>query len=343
LRVQLLQQQKRNLSSEAGEAPALINDDSSHNTDAGSAEVKRLLAARRFHLSRSNLTPASSKHSGGIRKHKHHNRSHLATFVEKHVDRISDGELQFSNKTSVIDRLIDDANFSPQAVSARHGSSLDESVNNASATVGYSPQHVQTFVKTPAKLAKTGNSIRDHPNTWDHDSDQLAKELAAFALEIGEEDSLAKSNKNKLATSERRTPEIIDADMEMDDIYVYETYLRVPRNELSGNYDGKTDSIGMLVIEEQDEELWQTFAEDEEDSEWDEEDGDSNGMSIASIETRPLTFTAEDNPRNDYPEDEVSSDDEHGHGAYNYRHGASDEEEYDLEDPPSSDDESKGL
>jgi hypothetical protein len=52
---------------------------------------------------------------------------------------------------------------------------------------------------------------------------------------------------------------------------------------------------------------------------------------------------AEDNPRNDYPEDEVSSEDEYGHSAYKYRNGASDDEEYDFEDGPTNDDEDEGL
>lgn len=43
---------------------------------------------------------------------------------------------------------------------------------------------------------------------------------------------------------------------------------------------------------------------------------------------------------NDYPEDEVNSDDEFGRGAYNYRHGASDEEEFDEQEPSWSDEES---
>ena len=42
-------------------------------------------------------------------------------------------------------------------------------------------------------------------------------------------------------------------------------------------------------------------------------------------------FPAEDNPANDYPEDEVSSDDEFGVGAYDHRRNASDDEEYDIE------------
>lgn len=40
------------------------------------------------------------------------------------------------------------------------------------------------------------------------------------------------------------------------------------------------------------------------------------------------TTTAEDYYGNDYPEDEVNSDDEFGRGAYDYRHAASDGEEF---------------
>ena len=41
-------------------------------------------------------------------------------------------------------------------------------------------------------------------------------------------------------------------------------------------------------------------------------------------------ITAEDYYGNDYPEDEVDSEDEFGRGAYNYRHTASDDEEFGL-------------
>ena len=281
VRAQLLERQKQNFSSEAAEPPALSRDDSSHTALAGSVEAKHPLAARRFHLSRHGLTPASSTHWAGIRKHTHVNRPHVATFVEKHGDRLSDGEMHFSSKTSAIDRLIDDANFSPQPLSVMHSSSLDQPRNGASAGVGFSPKTIQSFVKAPKELVKTGNSIRDHPSTWNHDSDQLADELAAFALEISEAENSTKGGQQQRKTPARRSPEIADTDMEVDDIYVYETYLRVHRSELVPNYDENKDSIGVLVIEEQDQELWQTFAEVEEDSGWDEEDGDSNGRSIA--------------------------------------------------------------
>ena len=289
-RAQLLEQQKRNLSSEANETQDYTQYDSNQKADAGPASVKRPLAARRFHLSRSNLTPVSFKHTGRIWKHKQYSKPYLATFVEKHGDRLSSGELRSSHKASAIDRLIQDSNFSPQTVSFQHGSSFGQPTDSASATVYNTTQIIQPFVKAPAKVAKTGNSIRDHPSTWDHDSDQLANELAALAMEISEDDN-AKGEDHKQLETQRQCPsEVADTDVDLDDVYVYETYLRVRRSELSPEYDTKTNNTGMLVIEEQDEELWQTFAENDEDSEWDEEDEDSNGMAVALIAILLLTI-----------------------------------------------------
>lgn len=51
-----------------------------------------------------------------------------------------------------------------------------------------------------------------------------------------------------------------------------------------------------------------------------------------------LTCAAEDYYANDYPEDEVASDDERGMGAYEHRKGASDDEEYDEDTAAWSDD-----
>ena len=275
VRAQLLQQQKANLSSgDSGLPGPTENVAGDYFTDAESAQPKRPVAARRFHLSPSNLALAPSKHSGGIRKHKTRSKCHLATFVERHVDRFNDGQLRASIGSFVVDRLIDDAEFSPPAVTVADGTS---------AFVGYSPKRIRSFVKPPAAPAKTGHSIKDHPSTWDHESDQLADELAAFALEISREGQAPKKDDRQVEMPGRRTPEIAHIDMDIDELYVYETYLRVPRSELSPSREGKINSIGMLVIGEEDEELWQTFAEDEVDSEWDEEDADSNGMRIAQL------------------------------------------------------------
>lgn len=52
-----------------------------------------------------------------------------------------------------------------------------------------------------------------------------------------------------------------------------------------------------------------------------------------------LTAIAEDYYANDYPEDELESDDEYGRQAYGYRVGASDDEEFDEEYDSCSEDE----
>jgi hypothetical protein len=53
---------------------------------------------------------------------------------------------------------------------------------------------------------------------------------------------------------------------------------------------------------------------------------------VVSITNLLLIRAAEENPRNDYPEDEVSSDDECGSSAYKHRRAASDDEEFDERD-----------
>ena len=46
---------------------------------------------------------------------------------------------------------------------------------------------------------------------------------------------------------------------------------------------------------------------------------------------------AEDFYGNDYPEDEVNSNDEFDRGAYNFRHVTSDDDEFSVEEPHWSD------
>lgn len=55
---------------------------------------------------------------------------------------------------------------------------------------------------------------------------------------------------------------------------------------------------------------------------------------------RLLIALAEDYYGNDYPEDELDSDDEFDRKAYKYRNGASDDEEFDKDFDGRSDEES---
>ena len=162
-------------------------------------------------------------------------------------------------------------------------------------------------------LRKTGQSRYDPPDTWDLESDQLADELAEFAL------SLEPATNH--AAEEPVTKPLPSQDVEMSDQndYVYDTYVRVTKEELAFDpmmIDSDT-TIGVLVIDDEVQDLWQEYLNenDEDEDEWDEEDSN-----------------AEDNPNYDYPDDEVDSDDEYGNNAYRFRKYGSDDEYYDEQD-----------
>lgn len=153
-----------------------------------------------------------------------------------------------------------------------------------------------------------------------------------------------------------------EKDEDMDDGYVYDTYIRVPvprskdglsdplsdRNTLSPatphDIDPTRKDIGLVVITQEDEDLWENFLENDDSDEenWDGEDVDSNGntplllffffLSLLKINI-DIYPTAEDNPANDYPDEELSSDDENDDPTaiyHRYRHAGSDEEEFDV-------------
>ncbi|KAK3676285.1 hypothetical protein LTR78_004036 [Recurvomyces mirabilis] len=127
-------------------------------------------------------------------------------------------------------------------------------------------------------------------------------------------------------------PRIRDDEMDVDSDgdYVYDTYiLAPPSTESQANGTGADlvgDNVGYLVINDEDQALWEAYIEDEpSDKDWDSDDADSN---------------AEDYYGADYPEDELASDDEYDRGAYGYRrHGASDDESWDEDTGAFSGDE----
>ncbi|KAF2448233.1 hypothetical protein P171DRAFT_209123 [Karstenula rhodostoma CBS 690.94] len=111
--------------------------------------------------------------------------------------------------------------------------------------------------------------------------------------------------------------------MDVDE-YVIDTYVREElMSDADGNIVKHEGIIGYIILKEEDEDWWN--GEDESDREFDTDEDDEN---------------AEDYYANDYPEDELSSDDEFDRDPYQrkYRHG-SDDEEYDLNDDAISGDE----
>ncbi len=215
--------------------------------------IRPIAPFRRFHLYHGPRASHAS-YSSGIQKRKTRRRNDLATFVERSgLSRKGSELLKDIPKRQPASTL-------PQATvkTSADGQPVEESFTPAS-------------IQTP----KTGQSMHDHPSTWDYDSDQLADELAAFALDTSQNEG---QDENQSLIPNTNDEGMADINIKLDEDFIYDTYIRVPVG------DGKTgekptNEVGLLVIDDEDQELWRTFAESDDDSEWDEEDPDSNGLS----------------------------------------------------------------
>lgn len=114
------------------------------------------------------------------------------------------------------------------------------------------------------------------------------------------------------ATAPAPDPDAMDLDT---DDYVIDTYILEPfLPDSLGNLPTSTGSVGYLVLGAEDEDsFWTSGNASDSDREFDTDDDDSN---------------AEEYYANDYPEDELSDDDEFGRDPYKrgHRRGSSDEE-----------------
>ncbi|EXJ92575.1 hypothetical protein A1O3_01127 [Capronia epimyces CBS 606.96] len=263
--------------------------------------------ARRFHLTRHLSSALSPNSSGGIRKVKTAIRPPLATFVERHGATFSHEQSPL-HKVTPLDNVLDVPNDGKSELTTSDARLLGIEALEASKRTP-----INTFLQASKQAVRKGTSIRDHPSTWDHDSDQLADELAALAMEL---DPDVKGKAEDAGAPSRPVPEPEDTKMissDHEENYVYETYIRVRHDDETPDPISMIESnnVGVLVIEDEDEDLWQKYAGSDDDTDWDEEDSN-----------------AEENPANDYPEDEVSSDDEYGYNAYSYRQYGSEDETF---------------
>lgn len=121
-----------------------------------------------------------------------------------------------------------------------------------------------------------------------------------------------------------------DADMEDEADYVYDTYILAPSSSdgaVQANAHDAFGNVGYLVITEEDQDVWETYLEDEpSDKDWNSDEEDEN---------------AEDWYGADYPDEELASDDEFGrNNDHGFRaHGAADDEEWDEDTGNFSDEE----
>ena len=212
---------------------------------------------RRFFLRRDDQDPLQPSRDAGIRK-KPADRNGSAVFMED-SSRSSRPGSRSSSSMRPIDRILNHTAQSPnvgqgQTPSTEATSSLDN--------------HNQSpFQKPKSGITRTGKSIRDHPSTWNHDSDQLADELAALAIGMDTDSGVGLG-------ADIHAQNIAQSQHGLEDEYVYETYLRIPHSNLAVSRDSQA---GVLIVEDQDQELWHELIGNDEDEMWDAEDNDSNG------------------------------------------------------------------
>ncbi|KAL8858485.1 MAG: hypothetical protein Q9178_004983, partial [Gyalolechia marmorata] len=210
----------------------------------------------------------------------------------------------------------------------------------------------QTWQQAPATNAKAtpgfaGSQVE--VAATDRDSDVsllLARELQQFALEETRgtnehRDPIAKASlkpkppEPRLVEEEADTLDNINTDRtdvmdiekmpEDPDTFIFDVYVRQAGYIAEASSVGlpsasletaDPDKVGLLVIEDEDQETWELYGEEDQSSDdgWNSEEEDEN---------------AEDYYGNDYPEDELDSDDEYDRNTYRHWQSAFDEEELD--------------
>lgn len=221
------------------------------------SDTTALEKARRFHLTRHLSSVLSPNASGGIRKQKLSIRPPLATFVERQ-SAVFSHEQNPMYQGHPVDKVLEIA----------QGDNTEASLEALSASRRHA---TKTFVQAGPGTAKTGTSIRDHPSTWDHQSDQLADELAALAMEL-DPDARPEPEPEQPTPSVPPVKDVAMSSPDGDDDYVYETYVRI---QAGTETQPALSNVGILVIEDEDEDLWQKYVDSDDDTDWDEED--SNG------------------------------------------------------------------
>ncbi|KAI9702598.1 MAG: hypothetical protein M1836_001078 [Candelina mexicana] len=331
-------------------------------TTATAGQVSSFSSPRRFHLTRS-TTALSPQGPTGIEKRKTGGKSDIAVFVER-VSRLKESR-------SLLDLLVTTAHghndeFISEPKDCAPASDQDivpsQKRPNASATErqwrAEQWSQAKSVVASATPPGKTGASIDTDSSLWDYTSLQLAEQLQEVARQESSIQTSSQVSPKKVATTKLKTrpkvpalryaerhpeksyasktadPMDLSSDTGDENDFVYDTYIRQPGKPLIDGADAYMENadpedvfqgnVGLLVITDQDQEEWEAFADnDDSEKDWNSEEEDEN---------------AEDYYGNDYPEDEVESDDEFGQGAYNYRRGGSDDEEYDNEDAAWSDD-----
>ena len=228
---------------------------------------------RRFHLTKPLLR--SPAYNGQLRHEYAANPSQpskLALFVERQAEKEQDANEGQSIKGTTASTT--DAEMEVADVTSRK---KRPTANAAEKRFQESQKKVQSEIEA-RKATKPESPLREEGDN-ENSHGRPSKHAQRILLDMAREDQ-GLSDMSQLKKALESTAMEIDGEAD----YVYETYIRVPRSELLNFNDiaSQVRSFGILVIEEEDQQLWETYAEAEED-EWDEEDEDSNGRSYRSV------------------------------------------------------------
>ncbi|KAM5351509.1 hypothetical protein ACJ41O_004232 [Fusarium nematophilum] len=290
----------------------------------------RLSEPRRFHISRKMMMASAGNQPSGVGLKKR-GRYGPAVFVERSRAKASKQasralkSLQASAAVPpgqqdqaaamAVDAPVEETRLKKPGVRSRQRSPQPESNGQSPLPASVMNPHNQDMSRIAADM-----------NDW------VMKEIGANLREMEQEKQKAGRAKFRpKAPAKRyqeRHPEAVNqgpeprevemamsdvSDMEDDDDWVIEEYVRIPAHAMTVNV-APTD-VGVLVLDGEEDSNLFFGPEHDDDEELDEDDEDENAENY---------YTA------DYPEDEVESDDEYGRHAYGYRHGnASDDEEFD--------------
>ena len=303
---------------------------------------------RRFHLTTSAILSASHVDAGyGISKRKSKVTNRLPVFIEEKAKAIlfqtlsSDPAMQQCDLTSLKspsatdDRMIWKDKTRTEAAGPHQ---LDMKLTGVSGSVDGQvhtddPEHLATTEEVLGTVIQTSQAAQHSGVPTELQSTRKDRQIS----------STPRSRQIWLPNRADKDSELTDAEVAMtnDGTYVYDTYVRAEGNMASDMVKGKqdypppmqADKVGVLVIDDKDEQNWQEFLEDVVcEKDWDTDDEDENGAQSFSLlrrsnsyvaVTSSLTIIAEDYYGNDYPEDELDSDDEFERNAHRYRIDAS--------------------
>ena len=274
------------------------------NKDSGESSPK----PRNFRLSK-NVSPrappyAVSKHRAHIQKDVR--KDDLAMFIEKR-EEVTQSQHANKNLATECDEFgrqdIDQGATDPVLTRKRPGVTAEE--RKWRATNWSRSVEPGIRAETSTESARTIEPFKN----WDNKSPELAEQLQQIAVDeiISAEARAAPGNGHNRSKLQPKPPKPrqaktqgavgageIDVDMtdcndlEDDGMYVIDTYVRsVAQPTSTENSDIYVDSlrglnhgnIGILVIDEDEEKLWETYGEiQESDPEWDSEEEDENGL-----------------------------------------------------------------